>query len=54
MQSWRYEVLGPREIPFEHFGDTATFLWGDGIPKSTWKEFENVQKHFLTKLLQVK
>ena len=29
-------------------------LWGGSIPKSTWKEFENVQKHFLTKFLQVK
>ena len=25
-------------------------VWGGSIPKSTWKEFENVQKHFLTKL----
>ena len=29
-------------------------VWGGGIPKSTWKEFENVQKHFLTKFPQVK
>ena len=29
-------------------------VWGGSIPKSTWKEFENVQKHFLTKFLQVK
>ena len=28
--------------------------WGGSIPKFTWKEFENVQKHFLTKFLQVK
>ena len=27
---------------------------GGSIPKSTWKEFENVQKHFLTKFLQAK
>ena len=27
-------------------------VWGGGPP--TWKEFENVQKHFLTKCLQVK
>ena len=29
-------------------------VWGGNIPKFTWKEFENVRKHFLTKLLQVK
>ena len=29
-------------------------VWGSSIPKSTWKAFENVQKHFLTKFLQVK
>ena len=29
-------------------------LWCGSIPKSPWKEFENVQKHFLTKFLQVK
>ena len=29
-------------------------IWGGSIPKYTWKEFENVQKHFLTKFLQVK
>ena len=29
-------------------------VWGGSIPKSTWKEFENAQKHFLTKFLQVK
>ena len=29
-------------------------VWGGSIPKSTWKAFENVQKHFLTKFLQVK
>ena len=29
-------------------------VWGSSIPKSTWKEFENVQKPFLTKFLQVK
>ena len=29
-------------------------VWGGGIPKSTWNEFENVPKHFLTKFLQVK
>ena len=29
-------------------------VWGDSIPKSMWKEFENVQKQFLTKFLQVK
>ena len=29
-------------------------VWGCKIPKSTWKEFENAQKHFLTKFLQVK
>ena len=47
-------MLGPQEIHFQHFGDTNAFLWGGSIPKSTWKEFENVQKHFLTKFLQVK
>ena len=37
---------------------TLVFFYGvvprGGIPKSMWKEFENVQKLFLTKLLQVK
>ena len=37
---------------------TNASLWGGSIgcntPKSTWKEFENVQKYFLTKFLQVK
>ena len=47
-------MLGPQEISFRHFGDTAASLWGGSIPKSTWKEFENVQKHFVTKFLQVK
>ena len=28
-------------------------VWGGGIPKSTWKEFKNVQTHFLTMFLQV-
>ena len=49
--------LSPQEISFRHFGDTASSLrggsMGGSIPKSTWKEFENVQKHFLTKFLQV-
>ena len=48
-------MLGTQEIPLNpHFGDTNASLWGGGIPKSTWTEFENVQKHFLTKFLQVK
>ena len=47
-------MLGPQEIPFRHFGDIGASLWGGSIPKYTWKEFENVQKHFLTKFLQVK
>ncbi|MCO5587893.1 hypothetical protein L7F22_041845 [Adiantum nelumboides] len=29
-------------------------VWGGSISKSTWKEFENVQKRFLTNFLQVK
>ncbi|MCO5583232.1 hypothetical protein L7F22_037140 [Adiantum nelumboides] len=29
-------------------------VWGGSISKSTWKEFENVQKRFLTKTIQVK
>ena len=29
-------------------------VWGGNIPKSTWKEFENVQKYFITKFLQLK
>ncbi|RYA37889.1 hypothetical protein DD603_24155, partial [Enterobacter cloacae complex sp. 2DZ2F2B] len=29
-------------------------VWGGSIGKSTWKEFENVQKRFLTNFLQVK
>ena len=29
-------------------------VWGGSIPKSTWKEFENVQKLFRTKFQQVK
>ena len=29
-------------------------VWGGSIPKSMWKAFENVQKHFLTKFLQAK
>ena len=44
-------MLDPQEI---HFGDTSVSLWGGSISKSTWKEFENVQKLFLTKFLQVK
>ena len=28
--------------------------WGNNISLCTWKEFENVQKHFLIKFLQVK
>ena len=28
--------------------------WGGSVLKSIWKEFENVQKHFITKFLQVK
>ena len=54
-------MLGPQEISFQHFGDTGASLWGGStevrggsIPKSTWKKFENVQKHFLTKFLKVK
>ena len=47
-------MLGPQEISFRHFGDTSSSLWGGSILKSTWKEFENVLKHFLTKFLQVK
>ena len=27
MQSWRTEVLGPQEIPFQHFGDTSASRW---------------------------
>ena len=40
-------MLVPQEKPFRHFGDTVASLWGGDIPKSTWKEFENLQKHFL-------
>ncbi|MCO5615003.1 hypothetical protein L7F22_069290 [Adiantum nelumboides] len=29
-------------------------VWGGSISKSTWKEFENVQKRFLTKIFQIK
>ncbi|MCO5605801.1 hypothetical protein L7F22_059985 [Adiantum nelumboides] len=29
-------------------------IWGGSISKSTWKEFENVQKRFLTNFFQVK
>ena len=29
-------------------------VWGKSILMSTWKELENVQKHFLTKFLQLK
>ena len=29
-------------------------VWGDNNLKSTWKEFENVQKIFLKKFIQVK
>ena len=47
-------MLGSQEISFRHFGDTGASLWGGSIPKSTWKESENVQKHFLTKFRQVK
>ena len=47
-------MLGPQEISFRHFGDTSASLWGGNITKSTWKEFENVQKHILTKFLQIK
>ena len=47
-------MLGYQEILFRHFGDTGASLWGSSIPKSMWKEFENVQKHFITKFLQVK
>ena len=48
-------MLGTQEIPLNpHFGDTNASLWGGGIAKSTWTEFENVQKHFLTKFPQVK
>ena len=47
-------MLGPQKIYFRHFGDTGASRWGGSIPKSTWKEFENIQKHFLTKFLQVK
>ena len=47
-------MLGPQEIPFRRFGDTGAFLWGGSIPKPTWKEFENVQKIFLKKFIQVK
>ena len=47
-------MLGPQEIPFRHFGDIDSSLWGSSIPKSTWKDFENFQKCFLTKFLQVK
>ena len=42
-------MLGPQEIPFRHFGEIGATLWGGSIPKSTLKEFENVQKHFLTR-----
>ena len=39
---------------YRYFGDTSVSLWGGSIPKSTWKDFENVQKYFLTKFPQVK
>ena len=53
------------DIHFRHFSLTGASIWGGNmgwkygvvlgsIPKSTWKEFENVQRHFLTKFLQVK
>ena len=29
-------------------------VWGGSISKSTWKEFEKVQKRFLSNFLQVK
>ena len=51
------EKLGPQEIPFQIFANIALSygveVWGIGIPKSTWKEFENVQKHFLRKFIKV-
>ncbi|MCO5576362.1 hypothetical protein L7F22_030172 [Adiantum nelumboides] len=34
--------------------ESFKYLWGGTISKSTWKEFVNVQKHFLTKFFQVK
>ena len=47
-------MLGYKEIPFQHFNDIGAFLWGGSmeasIPKSSWKEFENVQKHFSYKI----
>ena len=33
--------------------NTSASQWGGSISKPTWKEFENVQKHFLTMFLQV-
>ena len=51
-------MLGSQEIFFDTLVTPVLLyrveVWGGSIPKSTWKEFENVQKHFLTKFLQVK
>ena len=49
--------VGTSRNTFSYFDDIGASLWGGSIghniPKSTWKEFEKVQKHFLTKFLQV-
>ena len=40
-------MLGSQEIPCQNFGDIIATLWSGGIPKSTWKDLENVQKDFI-------
>ena len=51
-------LLGCQETSLWHIGRINASLWvwtmGSSIPKSTWKEFENVQKNFPIRFRQVK
>ena len=49
MQLLRNLLLGPQELSFQHFGDIVASLWVEEVVylSHAWKEFENVQTHFL-------
>ena len=57
---WHFGYHIQEKVPFwaSQTHCTGASLWGGSkvseIPNSTWKEFENVKAHFLTKFLQVK
>ena len=48
LKKYRFNTLG---TPIPRYG---VELWSNKISKFTWKDFENVQKHFLMRFLQIK